>query len=301
MDPSKFFNLWERIKKYRYSVILIFALLIPTFASIVAGDSQFPTDKELAEVLEKAAHYCEQLEQTPLYFVCKEDVQEKINIPYSKDYRKFIYWTSDKAGGAYRKGQSKHYVYDYHFTRTNNIEESRVLLQEDNQKKNERNAPLKTKRFYHRYIFMGPVGLLSREAQNTFDYKILKRGKDTLVVETTPKSDSQPNQLFGKIWLDKKDGSVLKIEWKDTSLKNFQALKKDAAIYAAKVELYFFSEYKIQQNGLRFPSTYYVREQYFGKRFNLEGRLYPANKILRSEVKVKYQDYQFFEVEILRN
>ena len=145
-------------------------------------------------------------------------------------------------------------------------------------------------------MFLGPVGLLSREAQNTFDYKILKRGKDTLVVETTPKSDSQPDQLFGKIWLDTKDGSVKKIEWKDTSLKNFQELKKDAEIYKAFVQLYFFSEYKIQRNGIRFPSTYYVREQYSGKRFQLEGRnYYPENKILRSEIKVKYMDYKFFE------
>ena len=76
-----------------------------------------------------------------------------------------------------------------------------------------------------------------------------------------------------------------------------EVLEKAAKIYNADVQLYFFSEYKINRNGLRFPSTYYVREQYSGKRFSLEGRLNPENKILRSEVKVKYQDYKFFDSE----
>jgi hypothetical protein len=283
-------------KKFRSAVILVFSVLFYSLihSGILPAQISQKQKNELPEVLEKAAHYCDQLRQTPLNFVCTEDVQEKINVPYSLNYTKFRYWTSDEANQARKKGQSKHYIYEYQFIRKNGFEENRTLLQEDGQKKYQKNSPLKTKRFYHRYVFMGPVGLLSRKAQKKFDYTLSQWGKDTIVVETKPKSESQPDQLFGKIWINKNDGSVLKIEWEDISLKNFEVLKEDAAIYEADVQLYFFSEYKTQRNGIRFPSTYYIREQYTGKRFYLEGRLYPENKILRSEVKVKYQDYKFF-------
>jgi hypothetical protein len=75
-----------QIKKFRSAVILVFSVLFYYVinSGILPAQISQKQKKELSEVLEKAAHYCEQLEQTPLHFVCTEEVWENVNVPYTK-------------------------------------------------------------------------------------------------------------------------------------------------------------------------------------------------------------------------
>ncbi len=78
-------------------------------------------------------------------------------------------------------------------------------------------AQLKTKRFQHKFIVFGPIGLLSKKQQKNYEYKILKhvtyKKEKAVVLEALPKFPQENNALYGKIWIRKKDFAILKIEW----------------------------------------------------------------------------------------
>jgi len=48
------------------------------------------------------------------------------------------------------------------------------------------------------------------------------------------------------------------------------------------------SEYKVEKNGIRFSSRYFIEEAYIGKK---------GKKFISSETTVIYRDYKFFTVE----
>ena len=105
---------------------------------------------------------------------------------------------------------------------------------------------------------------------------------------TEPKKNNNTNRLYGKVWVKRKDYSILKIEFEPESLGNYQTILAIAKKINAKPRLILESEYDYEKNGIRFPSSYLVRESYIsrrgGRRFN------------RSETKVTYKDYKFFTV-----
>jgi len=239
---------------------------------------------DLSVVLKNSADYCKKLENACLYFVCLEKIKERIfyhHRPTPSSIRPTSLFSEKK------------YVYDYQLLRKEGrVTESRILIEEDGQKKKESGANLKTIMFDHKYITFGPVGILSESWQGSHIYKILKEenllGKKTIVVDVTPKFDQMADHLFGKAWLDKNDFSVIKIEWDQASLGNFSKIQEIAKSLEAEPQITFISEYGIEKNGIRFPTRYFIREEY----------LHPhRGRFIRSETIVHYEDYKFFMVE----
>ncbi|MDH5203994.1 MAG: hypothetical protein OEW69_12165 [Nitrospirota bacterium] len=256
--------------------------MVFSFAIVNAEDKDSQTD--LPSLLKKAAEYCQKLEHTSLYFVCMEEIKERIyylNRPGRVGLRPTRFFTENK------------YLYDYQLIRKGSqINERRILLEENGKEKNEENAQLKMQMFDHKYVIFGPIGLLSERWQQEHDYKIIGekkyKGEQTLIIEATPKSSVDIDHLFGKIWIRKSDSSILMIEWNQASMRNFDTIKEVAKELNAEPDITFISEYDFEEKGIRFPSKYFVREEYV---HSWRGRF------KRSETTVTYKDYKFFTVE----
>jgi len=266
----------------KITIMLLAILVIFSFAAINAQDKY--SHKDLSSILKKAAEYCKKLEHTSLYFVCMEEIKERIyylNRPGGIGLRPTRFFTENK------------YLYDYQLIRKGSqISEKRILLEENGKEKNEENAQLKMQMFDHKYVIFGPIGLLSEKWQPEHDYKIIGekklKGEQVLIIEAVPKSSTNIDHLFGKIWIRKSDSSILKIEWSQTSMGNFEEIKETAKELNAEPDITFISEYDFEEKGIRFPGKYFVREEYV---HSWRGRF------KRSETTVIYKDYKFFTVE----
>ena len=231
--------------------------------------------EELELILKKCAEYCERLNNVSLYFVCKEEIKEKI---YN-----------------FRAVEKNMYIYDYQLIRKgNSTNEQRILIEENGQEKNDLDAQLKTKRFQHKFIVFGPIGLLGQKQQKNYNYKILKnvnyKKEKAVILEALPKFPQENNALYGKIWIRKKDFAILKIEWEQESLENFEIIEKIVKRMNATPLITFISEFGFEKNKIRFPNKYSVEEVYRylprgGRRFRM------------SITTVIYDNYKFFIVD----
>jgi len=248
---------------------------------------QAPSSPDLQALLEHAAEYCDRLSRTVLNFVCRESVEEWF---YAMGRES---WT---AGGWPVVDDIERYRFGYDYQLTRNraglIQERRTLVEDQGKRVTVPNAPLKTHVFKHAYVVMGPLGLLKRDCQSEFDFRIVKDDKigdePAVVVEASPKPGAYPDCLFGTIWLRKADAGILKIQWNPASIGNYAGIETTARELNMKAAVLIISEYAYEKNGIRFPSRYTVKEIYLRKL----GRHFE-----RSETVVTYDRYKFFTVE----
>jgi len=250
-------------------------------------------EEKLNTILKNCADYCTRLKNSALFFVCREKINEEL-FQRTRVYIKSKN-SSSRPPAYYRlSGKTKNeYIYDYQLIKKGSkIEESRILLEENGVEKNEKNAPMKTKRFYSYKSVFGPVGLLSREFQDLFYYKFVKeaklKGLNVYIIEAIPKKNIEEQPNYGKIWVDKKDFSVVKIEMRQESLQGFEAFAGTRDDGEVKPDFKTVHFYEIEKNSIRFPSRTEFEESYKGKR---------TPKFKRSKVLIKYDKYRFFTVE----
>lgn len=248
-----------------------------------AGQATAPADP-LPTILERTKDYCQRLERISLYFVCREEIDEhQFNPPV-------------KLFGPQGVGHGTVVTleYDYQLVRSGeSIEEKRVLLKENGRRRNEPDAPLKTKLYKHKNLVFGPVALLGGDWQARHAYRYL--GEDTIdndkayLVEAGPSGPPEPNLIYGKVWIREKDFAILRIEWDQHSLSNFGAIERMAKAigHEAEPRISIVGTYGIEKNGIRFLSSLTVHEDYN----SLVGLL------RASQTEVLYKDYKFFIVE----
>lgn len=256
---------------------MIFFIISSAQLFALVESSEKIDQEELERILKKCAEYCERLDNSVLYFVCEEKIIEEI------------------LQGRLTNVARNNYIYDYQLTRkANKIVEQRTLIKENGRKINLSDAPLKTKRFHHKYIVFGPLGLLSQKQQKNYEYKILKDvtyNKDKAVIlEASPKTLNGFNALYGKIWIRKKDCAILKIEWEQESLEDFEEFEKLAEVLEARPSITFVSEFGFEKNKIRFPNKFSVVERYI-PRFGVR------KSFIWSQTTVIYDSYKFFTVD----
>lgn len=236
--------------------------------------------EKLEAVLKKTADYCARLDQVALYFVCTEEVAEKIYNPF---WRVRVFAKND-------------YLYDYQLIRRDSdINERRILLGENGRARRIENAPLKTQRFDYKYLIFGPNGVLGSIAQLHNDYSLEAEtqiwGHPAVIVKSVPRDPGPSQWLYGKAWVSPTNGSVYKIEWEEKSLGNFEEALDFAKKSGLKPAINFSTEYEYEKNGIRFPSRYRINEDYYPEGSS-SGR-----RLRKSELNVLCRDYKFFTVE----
>ena len=195
--------------------------------------SFFPCQEDrtrLNQLLIKSTEYCEKVKNIALFYVCIEKIKE----------RKYIYRTTTSErislGGAviekpYKSLKLKRtriysYVYDYQLIKKGEeLNERRILLEKNNKKKHKENAELEVG-YSAKYLVYGAVGFLSRYWQDYFDYEIIGEerigGTLAAVIKATPKANNEENRNSASMWIDEKDGSILKIEWEPESILDYE-------------------------------------------------------------------------------
>lgn len=255
--------------------------------------------RELADILKKAGDYCKKLDGIAIYYFCNELKKDKVVLlrKLAKAMEKPEEFFENFSPLKIRRSRIIDiYKYDIQFIKKKNgvITEDRKLLMErlDNS-----NPGIPILSYSIKEPLYGPHTLIAFGWQNLFDYhkigdeKIF--GEDTVVIEATPRWHSVFNKMSGKIWIDEKDGSVLKIEWNYARVQNRNQLRKMGLILDREPDLKFISEFGIKKNGLRFPSRCYIVESYVNK---------SNQRFIRLKVDIEYMNYQFFivssEVEV---
>lgn len=273
------------------SLVLLFSaaitgLLLPG-AAAADRDQAGPG---LNSLLERAAKYCDKLSRSVLDFACRERIEEW----FHPEAQRFATGRFPVKRIIYVGRREKHaYLYDFQLIRdrAGSIRESRILLKEDKKAVHVVDAPLKTRLFWHAYVVMGPLGLLSRERQADHDYRIVgeeKVGRErAVIIEAVTKAGVHAEHLVGKIWLGAGDAGVLKIEWDPSSIANYVGVEEAAKRFQMDPRIVMTSEYAFEKNGIRFPSRYTVQEIYASGR----------RRFQRSQTDVFYDEYKFFTVE----
>jgi hypothetical protein len=184
------------------------------------------------------------------------------------------------------------YLYDYQLIKKgDSLVEKRDLLEENGKSRIEKDVPLKTLRFSAKYLVYGPTGFLSASWQPYFQYEIAAadriRRKNVLVVRASPLEVTEENYCFGRLWVDESDGSVLQIEWEPASVQGFEETVKTPAGEMTRT-LTWTVVYDVIKNGIRFPGSQTIHEDYLSKR---------GQKYSKYEAEYEFLNYKFFTVE----
>ena len=226
----------------------------------------------LPAVLKKAAAYCQRLEGAALDFVCQDEVKElTTRFTPSVDL----------------------YLYDYQYVRKGKgTKEQRRLLSVNGERADAKEAGLKTVMFRYEGVLFGPVGLLNEFWQARHEYRLAGREMSgrapVAVIDARPGPEAAEPHCYGRVWVREDDGSVLKIVWDPKSVGNFTAMEEWAKVQGAEALITAFSEYGLENNGLRFPSRNYAEAAYL---------LADKRRVVSAMLSVAYKKYKFFTVE----
>jgi TonB family protein len=259
---------------------------------------------KLDSILKKIALYCKRLEDTALYFVCQEKIAETI-FPSNTNSRFIVdrrhppkernklkpdpIFTISR----FNNGEKNSYIYDYQLIRKQGrVMERRILEMENGNLRHEAYAPLETKRFYMYKPIYGPIGLLSEDSQKLYNYSLEKEesvdGRAAWVIEAKPENLIPGKPNYGKVWVDKENGSVLKMEIEAESLGGYERIQADYVSRGAIPRINIELDFGLEKDGLRYPTRIIFKEAYSDPH---EG----FSKV--SEMKVTYHKYKFFSVK----
>lgn len=259
---------------------------------------------KIGSILKKSSHYCQRLEDAALYFICLERIKETI-FPSKKYFcshierrnppkdRKIVRPDPIFSITRFNNGEKNSYIYDYQLIRKEGrIVERRILKMENGNLIYKAYAPLETKRFYMYKPVYGPVGLLGQDSLQFYNYSLLKEestdGRASWVLEVKPKKLIPGKPNYGKVWVDKQDGSILKMEIEAESLAGYERIWADFVSRGVTPRINVEIDFGLEKNGLHYPTKIICKEAYFDPREGL-------SKV--SEMKVTYQEYKFFTVK----
>ena len=250
-------------------------------------------------LMARIAGYCGKLENAAFYFFCREKIEERLNpghqliriwIEHHDPFEKGLQGTGMGSGSW--SGEKNSFTYDYQvIQKDGRIQERRILLEENGRALRDEGAFPKTKRFYINKAIYGPIGLLAQEEQSLYNYSLLNdeiiKGREAFVIDIRPKKPSSAKPVYGKVWVDKKDASILKMSIEAESLAGYERISADYESRGIKPMISIEIEYGFEKNGLRFPSHITLKEAYSDPK---EG------EAKMSEMRVDYGKYKFFKV-----
>lgn len=264
-----------------------------------------PYNNKLQIILDKCAEYCMKLSESALYYVCDEEIREKSNRLKVPKQEVGIIPPTDLNGGFTTQGgyynpltlenSEKHVlIYDYQLIRKEGtIREKRILMEKDGKKANLENIPHGVKLTYNLKPILVPIQILGVEQRSRFSFRLADEekigGKSVYVLEANLSPKNQGNIKWGKIWVDKSDFRVIRIEVETNFLPGYEHILSECYRYYLKPHFTSTHYYDIDKNGLLFPNKSEIRVEYSGFLRN--------ERKLKSEVRITYRDYKFFTVE----
>ncbi len=277
-----------------------------------------PRDVEaLTRIRDGAAGYCAKLVQAVFHCICKETVSEELevlkvmnsavgagteSIISIVDIASNMSYSSRRDDNEYRKVVKRKlknkYVNDYQLiSNKGRVKEQRKLIKGTIKKIKGKDELLKLDSFISRKISLSPLSLLGGENQGRFDYRFVKydrlKGVKTAVLACFPKGTANIKSVYGKIWVDLEDFSVMRMSVNPVSIGGYANLMKFAGDYKAKLVLTCDISFFKKRNGIRFPTRVLIRELYIG---DMIKSIVKKSIWERSKTTYIFDDYQFFDV-----
>jgi TonB family protein len=284
----------------------------PETGEALLPGSESSSQEELWMILDRCAEYCRKLAESALDYICEETIRDVFyNFHDRESLEKsgvVLSMVSGIDGSVSRFEQSfvpirdlrrterNEYVCDYLLVKKGDrIEDKRILLEENGRKVPGRDRFLEEKRFSALMPLLVPDRLLGRDRQSLFAYRILKeeriKGKKAYVIEALPRSGDAGGIEYGKIWVEKRTYQVLKAEVEGVPLEGYENVLVETAEHNMKPRFTTTYLYRVEKNGLMFPSQIDIKVGY----------PYPGSSA-RSYLKkirtdVEYDKYKFFTVK----
>lgn len=267
---------------------------------------------ELAKILERSAAYCDKLKGAALDYICEETIRDVFyNLYTREEMEKSRIVISMIAGTGQvsqlgisrmpmpnpRRTEKNEYVCDYLLVKKREgIEDRRIILKENGRKLPDRTKFLEEKRLSTLLPYLAPVRLVGRDRQRLFYYRLLDeekiQGKDAYFIEAIPKAGDAAGVEYARIWVEKKNSHVLRIEITGVPIEGYESVLGELIQYNIKTKFVTTYTYQVEKKGLAFPSGVTIRVNYPFPGMTPE--LYNIEKI---RTDIKYDKYKFFTVE----
>ncbi len=274
------------------------------------------SQEEMQKVLFGTAQYCEKLKNSAFHFICNESIVESKSLvkpSFSKE--RILPYEDDIMGDepVYNIPNTvssvKRYHFSYRLIKTHdNIMEKREILKipdptnNGEAVKNENNTEdlgVKPTAFFSEKTVFAPVTLFDTEMQPLYNYRFITKetidGHSCIVIDVTPQTPGITS-LFGVVWIDLQDYSVIKIAVNPLSIKGYPELLTFAEKIKSRLYLSLEFSFGFFYQGLRFPTQVTMIEKYKGGPIvgRLIGRIGAWE---RNRTEFKYSDYKFFDVD----
>ncbi|MCK4763459.1 MAG: hypothetical protein KAW12_14765 [Candidatus Aminicenantes bacterium] len=266
----------------------------------------------LAKLRDGAGGYCTKLGEAVFHCICKETVSEVLDdIRVQKQLGES---KLDEITRTYRAGFSARdnrrivrrkltnkYVNDYQLVnRKGRLVEQRKLIKGKIKKVGGKEGVLKLDAFISRKVSLSPLTFFGPGSQDRFHYCFVKyeklKGVKTALIECFPKDPKKAKTIFGKLWVDLADHSIMRITVNPVSIGGYTELLKRAKYYNSKLILTCRIDFYKKRNGIRFPTKVLVREVYSG---GIELRKVVKKTVWeRSKTTYTFNDYRFFDVGV---
>ncbi len=236
-------------------------------------------------LLEKTADYCEKLKQVTFYFTCREEISD-------------IYFINGK------EIKNDFYCHEYQIImdEKGRMSEERKQITGDGapgsgktekkKKDGSQDDVLVLTNFFSNYPFLMPGTLMDRENQKKYLYQLLAKEKvgevETFKISVEPQDLARGIINHGVVWVDEKDGSIVKIELDPRSLRGIDVLQETARKKGVNLKVTDIHWYEAQSNNIRFPSRTEISEIKLAAQEELEN----------SRTVFIYKDYRFFKVNV---
>jgi len=283
-------------------------------------------DAERLNILLKGtAVYCEKLKKAAFHYICKEKIietQEPFSrtrgpnsgdLSFSEPQDETLYQrqvvNDQKSSRIITKTTIEKRAFSYRLIKSgDNIKEERDLSKDEDdssKKKKKSKEPLTIKEAVKRIRFLssksvfGPITLLAAERQEKYNFRLVGdadlQGRKAAIIEALPKNESDSLFIYGKVWIDKENFSILKIKANPNSIVGYSRLKKFADQLNTKLYLELETEFFTFRDGICFPTSIHFKETYKGGPFVTSRRGSKGWK--RTDTLTQYTDYTFFDVK----
>ncbi|MCK4888349.1 MAG: hypothetical protein KAS97_00375, partial [Candidatus Aminicenantes bacterium] len=267
---------------------------------------------KLRKTLLGTADYCRKLENAAFHFICKEDIQEDLKVirrALTNRRETFNPQTGvmvrsrDPGSSPRRSRLSKlrhKYIYDYQLIfDKGKIIEQRKQIKGKKRKNSGGSVSLSAESFLSKKIVLTPISILGIMNQGRYKFRYVKNekvdGTETVLIEVFPRKLDQVDSIYGKIWIDTADNSIMKIEVNPVSIGGFTSLMKLSSDLGSILDVKCVINFGLKKDGIRFPTRVRIRELYHGGDFLK--RIMRINTWEKSRVTYKYLDYKFFNVD----
>jgi len=248
--------------------------------------------KRLKVILRRTGEYCRQLHERVFYFYCIEEIEEKID----------RLWEVGNPTGRRRlldgvklpsRQMKRSLRFDYQLVREEGEAkhtESRTLLRENGIPRKVLNARNKSIFQVSQPVF-APIEFLAPQWQDMYWFRIIEntrwRGRPVVIIQAVPYDPGNMRIVSGRIWIDRKDGSVLRIQMAPKSIRNHHQILKEANRRGLTPALTFDIQFLQSNGGFRFPTHCILEERYTAPQ---------SAPFVRVHTEYRYRKYRFFQV-----